>query len=366
MVRSSEPGFQHPEGEPAQIGLCPFCKPNRFSEQLKSPKFPIFSSEISRSFPSSPLDQMPINSLSSESTNRPGKVSQNPQPGFSWFHSRGGSQVAKATDCKSVTRGFDSLSPLFKRRFRSSEFAVFFTRLRYFVPVSPMPQSSLENRIFERLRDWQRQYPGGDGPRDLQLEQDIYTFLYSELRHVAPLLPGLGHRANHPAADVSARFTEVLNQAFTRILEKYPDRLMRTQSRRQLTGYVSRTMSSLMLNHYRSQRAFQRALQSHEVSSREDAEVQDILSQITSTRATHFENRHGLPFESALELLQHWESSDDPDLRACSEALRLRYVDGLSYDDIATALDQPRSEIELLLRRGRYRLKTLRLEEPEP
>jgi DNA-directed RNA polymerase specialized sigma24 family protein len=274
--------------------------------------------------------------------------------------------VAKATDCKSVTRGFDSLSPLFsQRRFRISDLAVFLRACVSLFAVSSMPQTSLENRIFERLREWQRQYPGGSGPRDVELEQDIYTFLYAELRHVAPLLPGLGPRANDAAADVSARFTEVLNQAFTRILEKYPDRLMRTQSRRQLTGYVSRTMSSLMLNHYRSQRAFQRALRSHEVSNREDAEVQDILSQITSARAAHFENRHGLPFESALELLQHWESSDDAELKACSEALRLRYVDGLSYDDIATALDQPRSEIELLLRRGRYRLKTLRLEEPE-
>ncbi|MFM7056910.1 MAG: RNA polymerase sigma factor [Planctomycetota bacterium] len=228
-----------------------------------------------------------------------------------------------------------------------------------------MPASSLELSIFQRLRDWQLQYPNGDGPRDRQLEHDIYTFLYSELRRIAPLLPGLGYHANHPAADVSARFTEVLNQAFTRILEKYPDRLMRSQSRRHLTGYVSRTMSSLMLNHYRHRRAFQKAISSPEVQSRDDDLVQDILSRLTSTRAAHFENRHGVPFESALELLQHWESSTDPELKACSEALRLRYVDGLSYDDIAATLNLPRPEIELLLRRGRYRLKTLRLQEPE-
>ncbi len=228
-----------------------------------------------------------------------------------------------------------------------------------------MPTLSLEHRIFERLREWQLQYPGGDGPRDKQLEHDIYSFLYTELRRIAPLLPGLGPRANHPAADVSARFTEVLNQAFTRILEKYPDRLMRTQSRRQLTGYVSRTMSSLMLNHYRRRRAFQQAISSPDAPSREDACVEDILSQLTSTRAAHFENRHGVPFDSALELLQNWEGSSDPELTACSAALRLRYVDGLSYDDIASTLNLPRPEVELLLRRGRYRLKTSRREEPE-
>jgi DNA-directed RNA polymerase specialized sigma24 family protein len=229
-----------------------------------------------------------------------------------------------------------------------------------------MPTSTLEHRIFERLRDWQLQYPAGDGPRDPQLEQDIYSFLYTELRHVAPRLPGLGPRTNHPAADVSARFTEVLNQAFTRILEKYPDRLMRTQSRRQLTGYVSRTMSSLMLNHYRRKQAFRNALHSPDLQLPEDAEVRDILSQITSIRAAHFENRHGLPFESVLELLQNWDVSADPELKACSEALRLRYIDGLSYNDIASALNLPRPEIELLLRRGRYRIKSLRLQEPEP
>ena len=228
-----------------------------------------------------------------------------------------------------------------------------------------MPNPSLEHRIFERLRQWQMLHPDGDGPRDPQLEHDIYSFLYSELRHIAPLLPGLGPRANHPDADVSARFTDVLNQAFTRILEKYPDRLMRTQSRRQLTGYVSRIMSSLMLNHYRSTRAFQKTIQTPEVLAQHDLTVNDILSQLTHSRAAHFESRHGVPFDSALELLLDWESSGDTELKACSQALRLRYVDGLSYNDIASTLNLPRSEIELLLRRGRYLLKNSRIQEPD-
>ncbi|MFM8478462.1 MAG: hypothetical protein ACKOEO_21975, partial [Planctomycetaceae bacterium] len=191
-----------------------------------------------------------------------------------------------------------------------------------------MPNPPLEHRIFERLRHWQMLHPNGDGPRDTQLEHDIYSFLYSELRHITPLLPGLGPRANHPDADLSARFTDVLNQAFTRILEKYPDRLMRTQSRRQLTGYVSRIMSSLMLNHYRSTRAFRKAIQTPEVIARQDPAVNDVLSQLTHSRADHFEGRNGVPFDSALELLLDWESSGDPELQACSQALRLRYVDG--------------------------------------
>ena len=60
------------------------------------------------------------------------------------------------------------------------------------MPASP---PELEQRIFQRLGDWQRKYPNGDGPRDPELESDIYVFLYSELRRVAPLLPGLGPAA---------------------------------------------------------------------------------------------------------------------------------------------------------------------------
>jgi DNA-directed RNA polymerase specialized sigma24 family protein len=228
------------------------------------------------------------------------------------------------------------------------------------MPASPL---QLEQRIFQRLSDWQRKYPNGDGPRDPELESDIYVFLYSELRRVAPLLPGMGPAANDLRADVSARFTAVLNAAFARILEKYPDRLMRSQSRRQLTGYVSRTMSSLMLNHYRSRRAFRNALRVPEVSADLMEEVDDILTRLIHERAVYFENRNGLPFSSALELIQSWESSGDPETSACGEALRLRYVDGLSYDDVAAAINRTRAEVELLLRRGRYRLKAQRMQD---
>lgn len=228
------------------------------------------------------------------------------------------------------------------------------------MPASPRQS---EQRIFQRLSDWQQKYPGGDGPRDPELEHDIYVFLYTELRRVAPLLPGIGPAANDRRADVSGRFTEVLNAAFARILEKYPDRLMRSQSRRQLTGYVSRTMSSLMLNHYRSRRAFQNAIRVPEVSAEHSQEVDDIVTRLVQERSVYFENRNGLPFSSALELIQSWESSGDPELSACGEALRLRYVDGLSYDDVAAALNQTRSEVELLLRRGRYRLKSQRMQD---
>jgi len=64
-----------------------------------------------------------------------------------------------------------------------------------------VPAESLEDSILRGLRAWQEKYPNGDGPRDRDLEGDIYSLLYVTLPGVAAVLPGVGWKANDPRGD---------------------------------------------------------------------------------------------------------------------------------------------------------------------
>lgn len=217
---------------------------------------------------------------------------------------------------------------------------------------------TLEDTIFRRLREWQDQYPNGDGPRDKDLESDIYKFLYRELRGVAVVLPGMGWQANHPKMDVSCRFTSVLNKAFLRILERYPDKLLRAKTRQQLTGYVSSTMSRMMLNHYDRKRTFRRKIKEFlGMTDEEQRHTSAILARLTQEKAAHFENSVGIPFEKGLATMDAWSQADDQELQDRAMALQLRYAYGLSKDDVAERMGLPRTELDRLIERAKHHLR---------
>lgn len=223
----------------------------------------------------------------------------------------------------------------------------------------PPVEEMLEDRIFRRLQEWQEKHPNGNGSRDLELESDIYHFLYRELRSVATILPGFGKQTINKRADVSCRFTSVLNKAFLRIIEKYPDKLMQAKSRKQLTGYVSRTMSNMMLSHYKRKGDFRRIVEKLGLTDIEDAQVRDILCHLADEKAEYFEQRTGVSFSRGLELIRQWDESTDPDQNARAVVLRLRYVDGLSYNDIASEMKTDRSNVENVLEQAKYHLRKL-------
>lgn len=227
----------------------------------------------------------------------------------------------------------------------------------------------LENRIFEGLRTLQEQYPDGKVDRSdpaleagvkaliERLEQDIYAFLYRELRRVATKLPGLGWAACSTDVDVSARFTSVLNSAFERILSSAPDKLYRTRTRKELTGYVSRTMTNLMLSHYKRKQIHKRAVGKLGLTATDTDMADAILARLAEIRAAYFESRIDIPFESALETIIVWGQSADPELGRRASVLRLRYVEGLSYDGIASDMGIAKADVERLLDRAKYHLR---------
>ena len=222
------------------------------------------------------------------------------------------------------------------------------------------PSRSLETDIFNRLKEWQSQHSTGDGPRDPELERLIYQFLYHNLRHIACVLPGMGPASVDQRQDVSCRFTSVLHDAFTKILEQCPTRLLRAQSRQQLTGFVSRIMVNMLVDHRRREGVWAKVAAQLKATATEDHSTRDILSHLFDERRPYFEERTGVNFDRGLRQIQAWDNSSDPDEQLFAEILRKRYVDQLSYDVIGLEMGLSRARIENTLERAKYHLRKLK------
>ena len=215
----------------------------------------------------------------------------------------------------------------------------------------PVRTESLEDSIFRRSHAWQEKYPNGDGPRDRDLEGDIYSLLHNTLRGVAPVLPGVGWKANDLRGDHSCQFTSVLNEAFTRILAKCPTELLRKRSLKQLRGYVTRTMSNLMINHYRRKQTYNRIIDRFVGMSEADQRAANpTLARIVQEKVAYFEQRTGVTYDKAVQQIEAWEASSDSKERTMATAIQLRYVDGLSYYDIGLELNGDEKDVDEILR----------------
>lgn len=225
----------------------------------------------------------------------------------------------------------------------------------------PVRLKLLEESILRRLGSWQEQYPEGDGPRDPDLEADIYSLLYATLPGVASVLPGVGWKANDPRGDYSCRFTSVLNEAFTRILAKCPTELLRKTSLKQLRGYVTRTMSNLMINHYVRKQTYTRIIDRFAGMSEVDQRAANpTLARIVKEKVAYFERRTGVTYNKAFKQIEIWEASSDPELQAMANALQLRYVDGLSYYDIGLELNVREKDVDEILKKAKELLRRLK------
>lgn len=222
------------------------------------------------------------------------------------------------------------------------------------------PDNELEKEIFERLERWQQQYPDGNGPRDPDLEGLVYEFLYQNLRGIACVLPGMGPNAVNRRRDVTCRFTSVLNAAFTRILERAPTALLRSKTRGDLTGYVSRIMVNLLVDHRRREGLWARVAAKLQATTADEDSTRDILSHLFDERRPYFEERTGVNFDSGLQQIQAWDNSSSAEERQYAEILRKRYVDLLGYDEIGREMWLTREAVENTLERAKYRLRKLK------
>ena len=81
---------------------------------------------------------------------------------------------------------------------------------------------------------------------------------------------------------------------------------------------------------------------------------------LADEKAEYFEQRTGVSFARGLELIRQWDESTDAEQNARAVVLRLRYVDGLSYDDIGREMNIDRHDVENLLEQAKYHLRKLK------
>jgi RNA polymerase sigma factor (sigma-70 family) len=140
------------------------------------------------------------------------------------------------------------------------------------------------------------------------------------------LRPALGRQFGHSVEDTSVRYSVMVNDFFARVLDGAPDvdRFWRVESLRALRAFASTVIANDIRDVLRRQK---------KRTSVEEGDFEDLL-ELAKGRAEHFQGKHDLDLEPALDRLDEWRRRGAPwDQRA--RVIGYRYIDGMDYDEIA-------------------------------
>ena len=177
-----------------------------------------------------------------------------------------------------------------------------------------------EDKLIELLQ----RHQAGDHSVEGDILELVDTYFRRSLRPVVAKVFGtnvVGTTGN----DGQCRYTEMVNDFFVKVLDKKPDGFWKAQTAAALRTWASVVIANQMRDTLRRQKQGQQILS-------------DILPLIEQKR-TYFQERYRKTFEEFLDQLAVWESSPDDSLKLRAVALRHRYVDGMTWRDIAVQLD---------------------------
>ena len=181
-----------------------------------------------------------------------------------------------------------------------------------------------EDKLIELLQ----QYRTGDAQAGDAIFEMVDKYFRRELLPILTKVFGAEVRGkpldNERRADHSLRYTEWMQNFFVKVLDKRPDAFWKAQTARDLRVWSSVVIANMMRDHLRRRKRGQAVL----------AEIAPLVVE----KQTYFEDRYETRFEDFLELLTQQEASDDEELKLMSAALRLRYVDGVTWKQIAQDL----------------------------
>jgi len=124
--------------------------------------------------------------------------------------------------------------------------------------------------------------------------------------------------------DQSLRYTEWIQNFFVKMLDKRPDAFWKAQTAKNLRIWSSVVIANMMRDYLKRKKRGQKIL----------ADIAPLIAE----KQKYFEDRYATTFEDFLNLLADGQASDDETLHQRAAVLRLRYVDGLTWQQIALDL----------------------------
>jgi DNA-directed RNA polymerase specialized sigma24 family protein len=184
-------------------------------------------------------------------------------------------------------------------------------------------------------------------------EQGLGDFIYRFIQeHLRP-----SFRRSFPASstDTAVRFTEMLNNLFVEVLEKKPDAIWRARSTQAIARHVSIALKNDIRDALRSLKRRERLVATGLPTGPEDSDT-EYIEPIALSRQAYFEQRHGISLADALEAMDSWTERGSPWTER-EEALRLRHIDGLTYETIAAQMQLGVPRVKELIAEGLHALR---------
>ena len=175
----------------------------------------------------------------------------------------------------------------------------------------------------DKLIDLLRRHQADDHSVEGDILELVDTYFRRSLRPVVAKVFGtnvVGTTGN----DGQCRYTEMVNDFFVKVLDKRPDAFWKAQTAAALRTWASVVIANQMRDALNRQKLGKQIL----------ADILPLIEQ----RRTYFQERYHQTFEEFLDRLASWDSSSDKSLQLRAVALRHRYVDGMTWRDIALQL----------------------------
>jgi RNA polymerase sigma factor (sigma-70 family) len=144
------------------------------------------------------------------------------------------------------------------------------------------------------------------------------------------------------AKEGSLRFTVLWNDVLFKMLSSGRLKAPEGDVIQSLTSYFSTALANQARNYLKRRKRFGEILD-------------DAIKPLVEQRERYLKENYDIDIELLLEKVDEWENAGEK----LGKALRLRYIDGMTYDQIAGALELSRDQVKRTLAQGKERLKNI-------
>jgi len=144
------------------------------------------------------------------------------------------------------------------------------------------------------------------------------------------------------AKDGSLRFTVLWNDVLVKVLKSGKLKAPEGDVIRNLTAYFSNALANQARDYLRRRKRFGKILD-------------DEIKPLVEMREKYLMDNYNINLEFLLENVAEWETAGE----VVGTVLRLRYIDGMTYEQIAEATGLSRDQVKRILANGRERLQNI-------